>query len=382
MLTINPNIVSYKGIRLQNKNQKTNQNSDLYNVQSIPQNDVFTKNDINFTGFFEKKPLPVLGKPITQQEMNELEKRLEEKNKLVWNHIIGQPEYSEYFDRLQIAPPEVELLKRGETAPADFKEGRISRYNWAKNTITIDTHYLPNMALISKGNIVLVSQDFARRFIRNSTGDIPLENEFEDLGENKSIGFALENSEESGKSYYYKLSPEEAAEIATQYIAQEMNRVIAFHVLLNTETIGGEHELINNYYDNLKDTRKLQPNTTGFWIDTYACDYKEANKSNYPKYRINGPERWEIQNGKPNYSTAISHKQLYQDFIATDNNRYNPKSLLELSSMIAAKRFMENYIPNGNNERETERLGYFYESQLYDLEQNIEKRIKTIKAQR
>ena len=124
--------------------------------------------------------------------------------------------------------------------PRSYEGGNISRYNWAENKISINLSYLPNMALISDGNIALISQDTASSFIKNAPINVPYLEKFEDLGD-RSIGFALQSSEESGKSYYYKLSSEETAELATQYHSAGNGPRNGFpHVLMNTETIGGE----------------------------------------------------------------------------------------------------------------------------------------------
>lgn len=384
MLTINPNLMPDIGTKFKPQNQ-INQNLNLNSISlSQLSSDTFTKtNNINFTGLFSKKPLPKLGNPATPEEIALLKQAIEQKEDIVWNWMMRQPKYSSYFNRLVVEKPRIEFTKQIQD-PEKYKEGNISRYNWAENTIALNLSFLPNMALISNGNIALVSRDVATGFIRNTPGDVPYEDGFEDLGE-RSIGFALQSSEETGKSYFYRLSPEEAAELATQYLAQEMDRVMAFHVLLNTESIGAENELINKYYFNLKNNHKLQPNTTGFWIDTYPGEYKELDKvrASYPVFKMNGLDKWVI-NPDNTYENIppITYRALYNDFIDTDNVLNHPKSPLELSGLIASKKFMDNYIPKGNNERERERLEIFYQVQSDLLNSDIEERIRLIKEKR
>ncbi len=381
MLTINPNIIPCSGIKFTAANQKINRNLNPNNAQNISC-DAFIKNNsnnnINFTGIFDRKPPKILGKPNTDSYIASLKHALDEKSEITWHWIVNNPKYSEYFDILKIDRPGIQLIKQ-EEMPRSYEGGNISRYNWAENKISINLSYLPNMALISDGNIALISQDTASSFIKNAPINVPYLEKFEDLGD-RSIGFALQSSEESGKSYYYKLSSEETAELATQYIAQEMDRAMAFHVLMNTETIGGEHELINDYYNNLKDTDRLMPGTTGFWVRSYPGEYKDEKEvsSNYPIYSINGFDKWEITPSIP----SLSHKKLYEDFIATDNSVNHPRSALELGSMIVSHQFMENYYPKGNNERERERLTILYQTQADNLEYEIKDRINTIKGQR
>ena len=39
---------------------------------------------------------------------------------------------------------------------------------------------------------------------------------------------------------------------------------------------------INDYYNNLKDTDRLMPGTTGFWVRSYPGEYKDEVKR-YPQ---------------------------------------------------------------------------------------------------
>lgn len=113
---------------------------------------------------------------------------------------------------------------------------------------------------------------------------------------------------------------------------------------------------------------------------SYPGEYKDEKEvsSNYPIYSINGFDKWEITPSIP----SLSHKKLYEDFIATDNSVNHPRSALELGSMIVSHQFMENYYPKGNNERERERLTILYQTQADNLEYDIKDRINTIKGQR
>jgi len=379
--------VSNKGINFISQNKANKANNEAYfnfnnNLFTSSGADVFVKSNsnVNFTGLFNRKPLPKLSTPNTAEENAELCNKLAEKSGIVLDWLMEQPKYAKYFRELSIEPPSVQLISDIED-PKNYRDGAISSYNWAENTITINISYLPNLALISNGSVALVSRDVATKFIRNAPG-ISYEDDFKDLG-NRSIGFALQSSE-LGKSYYYKLSTEETAELATQYLAQEMDRMVAAHVILNTENLGGEGECINNYYNQLKNAGKLPPDTTGFWIDTYPCEYKEKPEviATYPKYRLDGPHRWTITPDGSSKFKSLTCRQLYNDFVATDNYNNHPKSLLELGSLITSQKFMEEYLPTGNDERERERLEILYQVQLEMLNADINERIRTIKGQR
>ncbi len=378
MLIISPNLMPYSGTKFKPQNQ-INQNLSLNNaLLANSAFDTFTKtnNNINFTGLFTKKPLPKLGNDMTPEEISLLHDTLEQKEDVVFKWLARQPKYSDYFRKIVVEKPKIKLIKQVED-PTKYEEGNISRYNWAENTITLNISFLPNMALISKGNIALVSRDLATGFIRHTPGDVPYEDGFEDLGD-RSIGFALQSSEETGKSYFYRLSTEEISELATQYLAQETDRAMAFHILLNTESIGAENELINKYYFNLKNNHKLQPGTTGFWIDTYPGEYKEYDevKAAYPVYRLDS-DKWKIaQDGSYGRIPDITLRALYNDFINTDNLLDHPKSPLELGSLIASKKFMDFYTPKGNNEREKERLEILYQVQSSLLDADIKEMIE------
>ncbi len=377
MLTISPNIMPNSGIKFQPQKQ-IKQNSTLNNTAlDVSEFDKFSKaisnNNIAFSGLFSSKPLPRLGPKSTEQDILDLRDALADKASTVWTDMKHDPRYFKYFNDISVKNPKLELLEL-KNPPTAYKEGVISRYNWAENTISVNISYLPNMALISGGNIALVSQDVAPAFIKNTARG----KHFEDLGE-ESIGFALQSSAESGKNYYYKLNANETAELATRYIAQEIDRLIAFHALINTKYIGGDNELISRYYDKLKDSDRLQPNTTGYWIDTYPCEYKE--REDYKQiYEYDGKHRWAITSDdiKP-YISGITHKELWSDFVNTDNYENHPKSKLELGGLIAAKRFMENYTPKYRNEREKERLEILYQVQKDMLDSDIEERLQNIK---
>lgn len=365
LLTVNTGVASFLGTKFKSSYKESNNiykntQNVFSNLSGMPVQDTFIKqNNVSFKGSIG---CPLVGRPDNGADILLLGDALQEKLDEVWDWMQNNGKYRPYFEKMNIEKPRIAIVQGGKPLTPDRSEEQIATYNWINNTIDVNLSFLPNVAAASKGELSFMAQNITYSII--GVHEPPAE--FDQYLEvaNKNLRSGIENSARwKDEKYYYKLTPEETAELAGSYLAHELDHVIITHALYNTAGLsnstdptkkGGNHAF-HSYFERLKQKGDFPKGTSKRWEDSYVCNYRPKKPG---EYVYNAEDIWEIDAGN-GFKKRIRMKDIPPLMFA--NPKKHMTNCLDLSGQCTALEYLKTHRPKPIDKRTDDMMNILYD---------------------